>query len=394
MKLKYIDTFSFLLIGLAIVLLLDSCTHEPLENHSSKLAALTEEELTLNFYQNDNETKDNFETGLKWCFSFLGAQLQEGSWQASTDWLNDKQLKIDFSKLGFNEQALKNIKLLIQLIKQTEEFEITRGIDGGRFVVSVFNNSNHYYKIVGIPTSYPAFASNYQFLKKRAAIVESAVALGERIIQLPSNNDNFKDLGYSAEELSAPISDSNFIVEEREVMDVMPNGQLRFGIYNKNNELVGGADPAISNAGKPAKCLWCHEVNIQSGFVALTKIPGYYSPKEFDSIVSVNSKTLNNHRQGLSNEIDFAKQSQHVELEKLYIRFMEPSLNRLASEWNISESDVQAKLTGLTTHIYPEFPELGELYFRQEVQQFTPFKVLPTTSESRETVGDEPNLLP
>ena len=382
--------FSFFVLGM----LFSSCENESIETLFPDNKDAATYTINLHWYQNDTETRAEFETGMQWCFSFLGAQLKSGSWSRGTQWLNGLTVKIHIEELGFNTHALNQFQKLIKQYKQSEEYRLTGGIDAGRFVVSIINNSNHYYKIVNMPTTLDVFRSNYSFLQKRAAIIESAVAFKERLINMPEQDQTVDSLGYWAQELVGSIVDSSHQVEENEVMDVMPNGQLRFGIYNKNGELIGGADSNLSIAGKPVKCLWCHEINIQRGFAALTAVPGYFSPNQFDSIVQENGVVLNNHRAALSTEIDFTDRNQHTEFEKIYIRFMEPSVQRLSQEWRKSESEVEMTLLNTLTHSHEEFPELGQLYYRKEIAQYSPYQVLPSTTEARETVNNEPNLLP
>lgn len=378
---------------MAILVFLFSCENESIEN----LFPVEGEPLhtiDLRWYQNDIETRAEFEVGMQWCFSFLGAQLPSGSWNLGTLWINDQTLRIDLATLGFNNHALEQFEKLIRLYKASEEYAVTGGIDAGRFVTSIINNSNHYYKIVNMPTTLERFRNNSTFLEKRAAIIESAVAFEERLISMPAQNQNINSLTYWAQELSGSLIDSSQQVEENEVMDIMPNGQVRFGIYNKNGQLIGGGDTSLSIAGKPSKCLWCHEVNIQIGFSAMTAIPGFFSPEQFDSIVQENTVVLNNHRSALSPEINFFDRNEHTKFEKIYIRFMEPSAQRLAQEWSKSISDVESILVNVQTHENDEFPELGLLYYRKEIDQYSPYQVLPSTTEARETVSDEPNLLP
>ncbi|MGB0886685.1 MAG: hypothetical protein ACPGSL_01070 [Vicingaceae bacterium] len=376
------------ILPILLLMFLGCSKNEPVDELDDKY------KIVLNMYQNDSETKAEFETGLKWCFSFLGAQLKNGSWEKSTKWIDNQRIEIDTKELGFNNSALKQLSILITIYKNSEEYRVTKGIDAGRFVVSTFNNPNHYYKIVNMPKQLQAFETKYDFLQKKAAIVESAVAFGERRISLPNPNNNINSIGYLAEELTGSLADSTHIVKEFEVMDIMENGQLRFGIYNTNNQLINGADPNLSSAGKPAKCLWCHEVNIQKGFAAQTAINGYFSPNQFDSIIIENQLILNEYRSILNTEIDFLDNLQHIELEKLYIRFMEPSAKRLAAEWNMTEGEVSLKLSGFTTHTNNEFNSLGDLYNRFEIENYAPYQVIPSTTSARETVNYEPNLLP
>ena len=376
-----------------MLLMLVSCSKEETIDTSTVETDL-EYKIILNKYQNDSETKAEFETGIKWCLSFLGAKLEKGSWAKGAKWLNNDKVKINIKEFGFDKHALTQLKRIIVIYKFSEEYEVTKGIDAGRFVVSIFNNPNHYYKIVNMPAQLQDFTSKYNFLQKRAAIVESGIAFGERIISMPNTESNTDSLAYLADELYGSLSDSSHIVKENEVMDIMPNGQLRFGIYNTDEQLINGANINLSAAGKPGKCLWCHEVNIQRGYSAMTVISGFFSPNQFDSIVDKNKNTLDNYRNNLNSEIDFSDNSQHPELEKLYIRFMEPSAKRLAAEWNITEDEVKLRLTGIATHIHPEFEDLGELYIRSEIEIYSPYQVIPSTSNARETVDYEPNLLP
>lgn len=382
----------YLSILLFAGLLMYSCKKE--DSSDSKSVFPNSSAIDLHYYQNDNETREEFETGLKWAFSYLGAELKSGSWEKSVVWRNDKLFSVNFSKLGFSQNATLQLYLLIQQFILSEEYLETGGIDAGRFITCILNNSNHYYKIVGMPRTLDEFTQNANFLSKRAAIVESAVAIKERIINMPLSTKDVARLKYWAEELSGSLKDSSEMVEENEVMDIMANGQLRFGIYNKQKELIGGSDASLTIAGKPAKCLWCHETNIQKGFAALTVIPGYYSPNQFDSIVSMNIQELENYRSLLDSEIDFNDKRAHSETEKLYIRYFEPSAKRLAKEWNMSIQQVESVLKNTPTHTHHEFPEFGDLYYREQIQAYSPYEVLPGAASARETVPFEIDLLP
>ena len=372
--------------------MIEACTRK--EKKETISVGLAERSvLTLAFYKNDSETIAQFELGLKWAFSFLGASLEQGSWQSAVKWKDNSFFQLDIDQLGFNQQARDYLKELLDQFKLSEEYQVNGAIDASRFVMCVLNNSNHYYKITGISTSLQEFRSKYNFQDKKAGIVESGVAFTERLIELPDRDDNISSLAYLANELSGSMLDSTHSTVESEVMDIMENGQIRFGVYNTNGELIVGADPRFSTAGKPIKCLWCHEINLQRGFAAITAIPGYYSPTQFDSVIADNRTILDKYRANLNPEIDYADRLQHAELEKLYFRFAEPSQKRLAAEWNMSISEVNLLLVGIPTHRHHEFPFDVDLYYRSEIQQFSPYKVLPSTPSVRETNENEPNLL-
>tara|TARA_B110000046_G_scaffold76119_1_gene84233 strand:+ start:14064 stop:15227 length:1164 start_codon:yes stop_codon:yes gene_type:complete len=376
-----------LTLVITLMVLLDACKKEELnipvsaDNNENSI-------LNLRWYNSDIETKEEFVKGLKWCFSFLGAKLPQDSWSKGVHWQNDKLLTVDFEKLGFSQDALNVIQEINQVFKTSPEYAQS-ALDAGSWVVNVFNNSAHYYRIVGMPYRLDSFSKKYIFNPKKAAIKESAVAYGSRIIQLPSHSSALKQ-AFIAEELdSIGITPEP---KEYEVMDVMDNGQLRFGIYSTEGILINGSDPTLTEAGKPAKCLWCHEMNIQPAFAAITSMPGYYSPAEFDSIVKVSYEKLQKYRSGIRGEIDFTKLMAHTLLEKLYFRYMEPSAERLAQEWGLSEEEILKKLIGLKTHDHHEFTEMKDLYWRHEVEDFAPSKPMNFTRTLRETDYSEKSI--
>jgi hypothetical protein len=378
-----------LLFSLVLVMLmLDACRHEPIE----PIAVMNPAQIQLIWHQNDSETHADLEDGLRWCFSYLGATLPTGSLTTSMNWNSDTSFVLDMGMLGFSEKATDILIRLIAISKQSEAYQLKGGMDAGRWVVTLFNNPNHYYKIVDVASNIEDFNAIYAFLDTLGGIKESAVAKSERRIFLPKTLETM-DLGFKAEEIEGDLSGS-FQVKEFEVFDFMPNGQPRFAVYDTNGFLMNGANAVFSNAGKPSKCMWCHESIASRAFAASTSTAGYYSISQFDSIIDLCNNELAEYRSTLSSDLDYLKKQEHTQLEKLYIRFMEPSAKRLASEWGISILEVQNRLSSLNTHTNPEFPEMGALYFRFEVEDFAPFQSIPVGSDARETNEDEPNLIP
>mgnify|MGYP007014124880 FL=1 len=72
---------------------------------------------------------------------------------------------------------------------------------------------------------------------------------------------------------------------------------------------------------------------------------------------------------------------------------MHPSAERLSNEWGLSVTDVTLRLGHLTRHTYGEFPFLGLLYHREEVEQYSPFHGLKVSSSVREKSQIEVNHL-
>ena len=102
---------------------------------------------------------------------------------------------------------------------------------------------------------------------------------------------------------------------------------------------------------------------------------------------------LNTYRKSLRQDIDYSKTLDHTFTEILYISFMEPSAERLASEWGIPVEQVTEKLKGLPTHTHHEFPYLGTLYNRKDVESLSPYSIIRVPESAREPSEYEPDLI-
>ena len=341
----------------------------------------------------DNETKDKVETGFKWALLFLGAELKEGSYESAAQWQNEK-LTVDFSKLGFSNEGLAALRKLIAELKQSGEYKDKAGIDIGRFIMLTLNSPYHYYAITNAPKTYNEYKSRLIFDNKKAAIIESNVAKGHRIIDVPDPNQN--DLmknGFASSEGSGKITDGTFKITEFEVFDLMLNGMFRFMLYDEAGNLKPAGDTALGGAGKPSKCLWCHEIVISPAFISKTPAQGYYTPKEYEDIISKQMEKITKYRKSLKQDLDYSKTQDHTFTEILYISFMEPSAERLAKEWGIPVEQVKEKLKGLPVHTHDEFPYLGTLYARNDVDKLAPYTYIRTPNSAREPSEYEPDLI-
>ncbi|MBX7205370.1 MAG: hypothetical protein K1X81_08080 [Bacteroidia bacterium] len=381
-----ITIYFLILTLLPVSMIVDACRHD-----AEPVASLT---IFLRWNPSHaNQTPEQVLTGLRWGLSFLGATLPVEDDDELFFWKSNSLLQVNMNKAGFSDQAKKNLFKLVTNFKESEEYRKSGGMDIGRFIMLTVNSSKHYYAITGIATTYPLFRTRYSFESKKAGIIESEVSYKHRIIEFPTDSTLFQT-AFVAHETEGSILTGNYTITEFEVFDVMPNGQLRFGIYNTNGNLIPASDSSKSSAGKPAKCLWCHEVNILQPFFATTVVPGYYTPAEFTARALGRKKALENQRTLISgSSIDFSRKQDHTQLELLYISFMEPSAERLAKEWDMSLSEVMQRLNGLSTHIHQEFPFLGTLYNRNEVDPLGPYHYLRVPDSARNFSSYEPDLI-
>lgn len=350
--------------------------------------------IRLNWYKSHKgETKENAETGLIWAMSFLGAKWPKESYNSALIWIDSTCIHLDLKNAGFSQKALEAFSPLILKLKQSDEYKKRGGIDIGRFIMLTLNASNHYYKISGAANRLNEYTQPYTYSPNKAAIKESAISYGQRIMLLPEGNNPFI-WSFLSKEGSGDIEQNTFLQKESEVFDIMENGQLRFNMFDEKGDRLLAANALFSSAGKPAKCIWCHEINIQFPFFANSSVHGYMPLDSLKLRIPQLQLQLENARKTLNSVVDFNKKQDHVYTEILYISFCEPSAYRLAQEWQTTEEIVLTQLSKFETHTYPEFPILGSLYHRKQADQFAPYRSVTTPDLAREAGGYEPNLIP
>lgn len=380
----------FILIQVILVVNF-SCTNQSDEFVNDSNSANEPYQINLRWNKAySNETQPMAETGLLWALSFLGAELPKGSFNQGVVW-NNNSLTVNFKKLGFSQQALDALAKLIAQFKSSEEYKTKGAIDLGRFVALSLNSSHHYYAITGIAPTFSLFKQGKIFDVKQFASTNSTISLVDRIIDLPDTTlTNYKQMAYVANECEGRIKNGGSKVAYIEVKEQMANSQFRFAIYDTLGQLLTASN---GPAGKPAKCLWCHESNIQPLFAEQVDEPGYYGAAMFKHIIQKNITLLNAYRNQLNTDVDFEKKQDHAFVELLYITFMEPGAERLALEWGKSVEEVKATLANLPLHNHAEFTFLVNLYDRRDVDALSPYKSLQAPSSAREKSVYEPNLI-
>lgn len=369
--------YSFLVL-LFVVALLNLSTAEIPENGKP-------DTLTLQWnkaYADDSIDKATI--GLAWALSYCGALLPNAPYavEVGTD-----QIVIDPDGLGFDENALRQIRLLHHKIKFSEEYQKKQSIDLGRYIALLIGAPEHYYQITGVPATLSELLSQYNLEPEAGYVNHSGVSRVHRKIQF-SQPDGLRQLLVASE-----IDSITGQVYEFETIDILPNAQVRFGIYDADGKRKNSASASHSEAGKPAKCMWCHESKISQLFNTQKDVPGFLTYLQLqDKLVAFN-QLLTNQKLALPTGVQFAQTQQHTQTELLYISFMEPSAERLGLEWSMSADQVRQLLAGQQTHVYAEFPFLGDLYHRIEIEKFAPFKSLPVSTHVREFSTVEVNHL-
>jgi hypothetical protein len=337
-----------------------------------------------------DETDEKMMHGLTWNLSFLGARLPAGAMQQATSWRSSSVFTLDFALLGFSADSEQALIALFQKIKESSEYRQYGAIDVGRFVMLTLNSSYHYFAITGVLATLDEFKAKYTFKTLTGAVINSSIAKGHREVQVSDGTD-VESLAFIAAEGTGTLPGS-FDAQEFETINVMANGQLRFGLYDKNGQIKASASSDLTSAGKPSKCLWCHEINFQK-LNNMTSVEGHLSFEEFSETITAFNEIVAAYRSTLESDIDFTQPEGHTLGELLYISFMEPSAYRLSNEWSMSSAEVETALKGHPMHTHSEFPFLGNLYNRKTVDPSSPFEGIAVPDDAREPSVYEPKLI-
>lgn len=340
-----------------------------------------------------NEKEADVRTGLTWGLSMLGAKLPLSSMNKAFVSLGNHYYTLNINDLGFSDVAKKAIFPILKQLKESQEYSQKGGIDIGRFLVITLHSSWHYYAITDVPKTYKLFQQFHKFDSLHFfPVIQSTVASGNRIIHLPLV-DTASDMAFIAEEGIGEWEKGTFKATDFEVFDVMPNGQLRFGIYDKKGNLLTASPPTLGLAGKPGKCMWCHESKIQPLFASTPDPTNAMSAAVFQALIKKMRSQLLLHQSLLISDTDWKNDFAHTLQEWLYIGFMEPNLARIATEWGLPEAEVAKKIQHLSSHKHDEFAFFGDCYHRKDIDAIAPYKIVAVPSSVRDSSDYEPNIV-
>ncbi len=338
------------------------------------------------------ETTDNITMGMAWTLSHLGATLPKGCMAKVLAPTQEPYLyDLYLDRAGFSPTALDALATILDSLKRTEEYDRYCSIDMGRFVVLAAHSPYHYYRITGMPRTYAAFRSLHSLDREPTLhfpVLRSSIAKGNRIVEFRTGKLP-PQWAFVAAEGEGRMELGNFVPTEYEVFDIMPNGQPRFAIYDRSGILEASTPVSLGEAGKPGNCMWCHESTLQILYTPTHRVPGQLSPTAFRDTIERMKTVLRQYQRDRRSDIQFDSINHHSLHELLYIGFMEPSLGRIAAEWQMPTSTVQNMLRHLPQHRHPEFPWMGLLYDRRNIEPLAPVRCAPTPEHVREAGGRE-----
>lgn len=374
------------IIGVVGLMLL-GCTHEPMQPKVS-----SDDEITLIWHKSHAEAKrSHADTGILWLCSYLGADVNSQALTSAIRW-EGNLMQLNLRKMGFSSTARTNIQLIYQQSAHTEQHQLHQAMDMGRFAALTLCASQHYYALTGVPQRLEHFISG-RVQNQSYAIMQSTVSKGPRLVHMNAHAPSAEGWIAVAVEGSLDSAAARMDSMEYEVMDFMPNGQPRFAVYDHSGQLVSAADSVFSAGGKPAKCMWCHESNVNPNFASSFSHPEFLSVDTFNARTWRLRSEVREWQQSIPSAIHFDNLQNHSYAEWLYLEFYEPSEMRLASEWKMSLADVRNLLTALTPHDNPEFDFMKQRYHRAALEPMAPFTGLEVPVKPRELTTFEPTLI-
>lgn len=362
----------------------------------------------------EGDTLDRSLRGLWWQLSQLGARPPaDGGALIAVEVGEDRALfELDLGALGLSEEARAPLERAILALEGSDEQRIFGGVDLGRFLLRTVNDPWLYYAVSGAcPT-----LEDWEAAKLREpwsfAVNDSLLTAGDRLVRFNPDPGSAEALAFVAAAGEGTLAGGDFAPAEHETLDLMPNGQQRFAAYDEE----GALSPAIpgSPAGQPGRCMWCHEGDTMPLSPGNTAVSGYVDPETFARQLALTQARFDETRSGQTYGVDWGELEQHAWGELLVETFLAPSPERLAREWGIDASTVEARLEdlGLPRHESEEYPEQGLLFTRADLDAALPelsdwlaahteigldlaggYAALPALSSARALDTDELGLL-
>ena len=230
----------------------------------------------------EGDTWESARAGIWWQLANLGAvpPADERAVSVVSATADEVRFTLDLEAVGFSEAALPPVADAVAFVATTDEHAFYGGLDLGAFFLRTLYEPWHYYAITGACGKDAAWSAAHLPPDPAAyAITESLLVDGERLDHYTEAPGSTAAIAHLVEEGIGAIADGSFEAVETESIDVLPNGMLRYAVYDEAGELApwGQASPA----GQPGRCLWCHEDHLQPGLASNPGAEGYVPTATF-----------------------------------------------------------------------------------------------------------------
>lgn len=290
--------------------------------------------------------KKEFEVGLGWLLG--GIALQPSDWELQI-FPSDRPFMHEIL-IEINQGALQNTECVERIIKDLP-------VDQNIAVPLAFltQHPRHVSLILDQSTTLEEWESEFK-TPDTTLILDSLVLEQSREVHFNSGASSLVKVAFKAQVLGGESGHT-------ETIDVLPNGRMRFGLYDSSSELVPS-----SELGSVGQCQWCHEGKL----LDLQEQPdtiGYSPYQTFtETIVIQNDLIVEQHDAiysgGLLLDLEV-----HGYGERIFEAYLHPSLNYLSREFDWSEQQVSSWLSEneINGEAHLEYPSWGSTYQRSAI---------------------------
>jgi len=279
--------------------------------------------------------------------------------------------ELNLVEVGFSSTQQDVLVEVLRPLQESDEYNLFGAVDVGRFLMVTLSEPWNYYALTGACRQLSSWQdANLQSDRARYWIDDSALVDGHRSIEFNRDVVSVEEIALVASNGAGLLDRGTFVPLEFETVDIMANGRQRYAIYDQNGSLIPAAEPAVSPAGQPGKCMWCHESHLMFGFQQSSFALGL-TTDVFDTQILMQQEIISDHRTEVGGAIDYETYDVHEWSERLIESFLAPSVQRIALEWDRPQSEVMVLLfgAGLQWNADKEYAEADMLFRRDEVDR-------------------------
>lgn len=295
----------------------------------------------------EGETPEIAQAGLRWALSLMGSSADDVVWLG-----DDDEAQVWFDGLDAEVHAEVDADL-------ASERDLRGSADLGRFLMLSLYDPERYYRLVDAPQNFIEVSEPWLTYN----VTSSLLTATGRVVRLPAGGCEPRcgPVELTVQEGTGLFKADGFRVGELERIDLMPNGQQRFMVYDADGQRISSSD---GPAGPPGRCMWCHEDHLMRGVPEQNPaVGGGISGARFDRRLADLTEQMQAIR-SLTPAVNWDEPVVHEYAELLVFSFLNPSADRLGREWTRTPDAVARALSDLIPVQDPEFPQLGLLYER------------------------------
>lgn len=322
----------------------------------------------------DGDSWERARAGLWWQLGNLGAlpPVGEPAIQVHEQDPDAVRFTLDLGQVGLSADASAALVEASAFVAETDEVRLFGGLDLGAYALRTLYEPWTYYVVTGACRD----AADWREARTGGAplaeyaITKSLLLDGDRLDAFTAHPAAVADIAHLVAEGEGSIHRGTFVPGETESIDVMPNGMLRYAVYDEGGELAPWARTA--EVGQPGRCMWCHEDHLQPGYASNPGAPRYVPTEVFLRELDAQQAEVVALRAQLQTALVYDPPDAHEVGELLTETWLQPSPARLAREWGVGEDQVRAALAavGAEGHANPEHPQLGgDLVHRAEADR-------------------------